>query len=132
MTHPVTGSDAPGGSPGPKPSCPYYPDRDPGLACPYYLVARSGMAGEKVNWAGSASLILGILCICLCWMSLLLFPAAIFIVASVLTIIFAGIGLHASRRLGSGRLASIAGLVLGIISLVMTAALYMMALRWSD
>jgi hypothetical protein len=117
---------------GPKPSCPYYPDRDSGLACPYYLIARTGMGGEKVNWAGMASLILGILCVCLCWLSLVAFLAVAFVVASVLTVVFAGLGLFFSRKHGSGRLSSVAGLVLGIIGLVMSVLFDILSVLWSD
>jgi len=117
---------------GARPSCPYYPDQDRSLVCPYYLVARDGLGGGGANWAGMASLVLGILCVCLCWLSLLAFLVAVFVAASVLTVIFAGIGLYASRRHGSGRLSSVAGLVLGIISLVMSVLFYMLSLMWSD
>lgn len=79
-----------------------------------------------------ASLILGILCVCLCWLSLVAFLAAVFVVASVITVVFAGLGLFSSRRHGSGRLSSVAGLVLGIISLVMSVLFYMLSLLWSD
>ena len=116
----------------PRPSCPYYPDPDSGLACPYYLIARTSMGGEKVNWAGMASLILGILCMCLCWLSLFLFPVIIFLVMSVLIIIFGGLGIYSGRKSGSGRISSTAGLVLGILSLVFTIVFYVMALAWSD
>ncbi|MFO7618753.1 MAG: hypothetical protein R6W91_03760 [Thermoplasmata archaeon] len=119
-----------------KPKCPYYQDSGSELVCPYFMLANHvGPGGAaplngRANWAGIASLVLGIICISMCWFSLLLFPALIFIVMSILGIIFGGIGLRNGARARNGKVAAGAGLVLGILSLVFTVILVMIRLSW--
>jgi len=119
-----------------KPRCPYYPESESGLVCPYFMMANNmgpnGMARANggFNWAGIASLVLGIVSITMCWFSILLFPALIFIVLTILGITFGVLGLRNGSRAGMGKAAAVAGLVLGIIALVFTLLLLFMRLIW--
>lgn len=121
---------------GPKPKCPYYSDTMSELVCPYYMM--SNMCGAmgipyqngKPNWAGMAGLIMGIISMSMCWLSLLLFPALIFIIISILAIIFSGIGLRNGGRPGTSKTSAWAGLILGILSLIFTITFLMLRLSW--
>lgn len=112
-----------------KPACPYYPNPNSELVCPYFMLANNmGASGGKANWAGLASLIMGIISISMCWLSLLVFPAFIFIILSILAIVFGGLGMRAGQASRNGRLSSGAGLILGILALVFTLLLLFMRL----
>jgi hypothetical protein len=119
-----------------KPACPYYPDPKSELACPYFMMANyigpNGNGGnpKKINWVGITSLILGIITIAMCWLSIISFMFMIFLVLSILSIIFGSIGLYFGQKNGSGKFVAGAGLVLGIISLLLTIFFLLLRLSW--
>ncbi|MBA3045147.1 MAG: DUF4190 domain-containing protein [Candidatus Thermoplasmatota archaeon] len=119
-----------------KPKCPYYQDTGSELVCPYFMMSNhlgpGGAPGAngRTNWAGIASLILGIISISMCWLSILLFPAFIFIVLAILGITFGGLGLRNGFRARTGKAAAIAGLILGILALIFSILLLMIRLAW--
>ncbi|MDD4308398.1 MAG: hypothetical protein PHU53_06290 [Thermoplasmata archaeon] len=121
-----------------KPACPYYENTGSGLACPYFMIANNmpmmGMGHQpingKPNWAGVTSLVLGIISITMCWMSLLGILSIVFIILSILAIVFGAIGLRLGQRMTPGKAAAIAGIILGIISLIITILFFMIMWMW--
>lgn len=109
-----------------EPACPYYPDPDSELVCPYFIMANRMGPAETVmgkgNWAGfaSLSLILGVISICLCWLSIAIYPAFSFVIMSILAIVFGMLGMRDGKNVRNGRMSSGVGLVLGILALVFT------------
>jgi hypothetical protein len=107
-----------------EPSCPYYPDPNSELVCPYFMMANhigsSELAKGRGNWLGRASLILGIISISMCWFSIIIYPAFTFGTLSILAIIFGVLGTRNSENDKNRKLAAGIGFVLGILALVFT------------
>ena len=121
-----------------KPECPYYEKTGSGLTCPYFMMSNNMPAmangymahNGKPNWAGVTSLVLGIISITMCWFSLLGFLSIVFMILSILAIVFGSIGLRLGQRMSAGKAAAIAGIILGIISLIFTVLFFMIRLTY--
>ncbi len=116
-----------------KPKCPYYPESPSELHCPYFMMSSNsnmvmggGFNGQK-TWPSYASLTLGIIAICISWISIIprigIIIIIITLVFSILAIIFGGVGLRSLPYGARGRAGSVGGIILGIISIVLTLIL---------
>jgi hypothetical protein len=75
------------------------------------------------NGMAVAGLVMGILALVLCWVPFVNWTLAI------LGVIFGGVGLAKSKRVGKGKGMAITGLTLSIVSIIASVVLYYMAVQ---